>query len=136
MRSPSCFSWKHACTLRYCALRVNESQSSNRSSTRIMNANPRDQRTSEHFVDPSCRPGRFDSGATLAVGLLASAIIVFQFTDESSWYAIGGGLLLAASLILGWRNRAALLSVFRHPRDADPRQLSRNRNRAGFLSSC
>jgi LPXTG-motif cell wall-anchored protein len=88
----------------------------------------RDQRTSEHFVDPSCRPGRFDPGSTLAVGLLAFAITAFQLTDESSWYAIGGALLLAASLILGWRKRAALSSVFRHPRDDDPRKLYGNRN--------
>jgi hypothetical protein len=88
-----------------------------------MNANHKEEQTSERFVDPSCRPGRFDSGATLAVGLLTFAIIAFQFTDESSWYAIGGGLLLAASLILGWRNRAALPSVFRRPRDDDPRKL-------------
>ena len=87
---------------------------------------------SEGFIHPSCRPRRLDSvppgGATLALILLALAVLAFQFSEQSWWYAIAGGVLLAACLVLGWRNRAALRSVFRPHHDNDPRKLYNSRN--------
>jgi hypothetical protein len=74
------------------------------------------------FVHPEYRPGRLDAmpsaGAGLACLCLALAIIAFQFSDESWWYALVGGVLLVGSLVLGWRNRASLRSAFR-PGPAD-----------------
>src|SRR5262245_58343722 len=97
-----------------------------------MNEKHHDPNTSERFVHPSHRPGRFDSmppaGAVLALLLLASAIIAFQFSGESFWYSVAGGVLLVASLVLGWRHRASLRSVFRRDHDDDPGKLYNSRN--------
>ena len=97
-----------------------------------MNTKHQDQKTPERFVHPSCRPGRFDSmppaGAALVFLLLALAVISFQFSDDSYWYSVAGGLSLAGSLVLGWRYRASLRSVFRHDHDDDPRKLYNSRN--------
>ena len=68
------------------------------------------------------------AGSALAFLLLALAIVAFQFTDESLWYAVGGGVSLAGSIVLGWRYRASLPSLFRPHHNDDPRKLYNSRN--------
>ena len=97
-----------------------------------MDEKHQNNQTPERFVHPSCRPGRLDSvppgGAALAFLLLALGVIAFQFSSDSFWYVVAGWLLLAVSMVVGWRYRVSLRSVFRHDHDDDPRKLYNSRN--------
>ena len=68
------------------------------------------------------------AGAALTFLFFALAIAAFQFADESIWYPISGGVSLAVSLVLGWRYRTVLRSMFRHRHNDDPRKLYNSRN--------
>jgi len=69
---------------------------------------PRGQR--DHFIHPSCRSGWFPrpSGAAVAILLFSFAVVSFQFTSESWWFLVAGGILLFGSFAVGWRCRASI----------------------------